>query len=151
MRNRIVAGMADATIVIESKESGGSLITADLANDYSRDVFAVPGNVGQIYSKGCNLLIAKHKAHLITNCNDFLTWMQWKDEIKPKVVQRALFTNFSKEEVEIISILESEGDLNVDTLALKTKTPVSKINVLLFNLEMVGAVKMLPGNKYRLI
>ncbi len=151
MRNRIVAGMADATIVIESKESGGSLITADLANDYSRDVFAVPGNVGQIYSKGCNLLIAKHKAHLITNCDDFLTWMQWKDEIKPKVVQRALFTNFSKEEVEIISILESEGDLNVDTLALKTKTPVSKINVLLFNLEMVGAVKMLPGNKYRVI
>ena len=151
MRNRIVAGMADATIVIESKESGGSLITAELANDYSRDVFAVPGNVGQIHSKGCNLLISKQKAHLITGSNDFLTWMQWKEELKPKSIQRLLFTDFSDEEQLLISILETEGDLSIDSLSTRTKTPVSKTNVLLFNLEMAGAIKTLPGKKYRLV
>lgn len=151
MRNRIVAGMCDATIVIESKIAGGSLITADLANDYSRDVFAVPGNVGQIHSKGCNLLISKQKAHLITDCNDFLTWMQWKDEIKPKAIQRALFTEFSIEEQELIAILETEGEISIDSLSIKAKVSVSKVSVLLFNLEMSGAVKMLPGKKYKLI
>jgi DNA processing protein len=151
MRNRIVAGMSDATIVVESKESGGSLITADFANDYSRDVFAIPGNVGQIYSKGCNLLISKQKAHLITGSKDFLNWMQWNEEKKAKPVQRALFTDFSEEENIFLSILEREGELNVDSLALKANKPVSKVNVMLFNLEMVGAVKMLPGNKYRII
>ena len=151
MRNRIVAGMSDATIVIESKESGGSLITAELANDYSRDVFAIPGNIGQIYSKGCNLLIAKQKAHLITGSNDFLTWMHWKEEEKPKTIQRALFTNFTKEEEELITIFELNGELSIDNLSSKSKFPVSKTSVLLFNLEMVGAVKSLPGKKYRLV
>jgi DNA processing protein len=150
MRNRIVAGMSDATIVIESKESGGSLITAELANDYSRDVFAVPGNVGQVYSKGCNLLISKQKAHLITGSTDFLKWMQWEEEKKIQPIQTVLFTDFTEEEVSIISILQVEGELSVDSLAIKAKTPVSKVSVILFNLEMSGAVKMLPGKKYRL-
>ena len=151
MRNRIVAGMSDATIVIESKESGGSLITAELANDYNRDVFAIPGNVGQIYSKGCNTLISKQKAHLITNSNDFLTWMQWKEDVKPKSVQRMLFVDFSEEEKQLISILEQEGELSMDSLSVKSNNPISKTSVLLFNLEMAGAVKTLPGKKFRLI
>lgn len=151
MRNRIVAGMSDATIVIESKESGGSLITAELANDYSRDVFAIPGNVGQIHSKGCNLLISKQKAHLITGSKDFLTWMQWDKEEKPKLIQRSFFTDFSEDEQKIITILETEGEQNIDILAIKAKLPVSKTSVYLFNLEMAGAVKALPGKKFKII
>lgn len=151
MRNRIVAGMSDATIVIESKDSGGSLITAELANDYARDVFAFPGNVGQIHSKGCNSLIAKQKAHLITGSKDFLKWMQWEKEKKPKAVQRSMFTNFSLEEKTILALLETESELSVDILSIKANLPVSKTNVLLFNLEMSGAIKMLPGKKYRLL
>ncbi len=151
MRNRIVAGMSDATIVIESKESGGSLITAELDNDYARDVFAIPGNVGQIYSKGCNLLIAKQKAHLITGSSDFLEWMQWKEEKVPKTIQRALFTSFTDEEQYLLKLLKENGDQSVDILALKTKTPVSRTSVHLFNLELAGAVKLLPGKKYKII
>lgn len=151
MRNRIVAGMSDATIVIESKESGGSLITAELANDYSRDVFAIPGNIGQIYSKGCNLLISKQKAHLITGSKDFLKWMQWDKENKPKVIQRSFFSDFSPEEQTILSILENEGEQSIDVLSIKAKIPVSKTNVLLFNLEMAGALKTLPGKKFKII
>lgn len=151
MRNRIVAGMADATIVVESKESGGSLITAELANDYSRDVFAIPGNVGQVYSKGCNQLISKQKAHLILGSNDFLSWMQWKEEPTPTTIQRKLFTEFSEAEQHLLALLEEEGELNIDVLSMKLNTPVSKTSVLLLNLEMAGIVKSIPGKKYRLI
>lgn len=151
MRNRIVAGMSDATIVVESKDSGGSLITAELANDYARDVFAFPGNVGQIHSRGCNTLIAKQKAHLITGSKDFLNWMHWGKEKKQQVVQRALFSNFSSEEKTILNLLESDSEQSIDLLSIKAHFPVSKTNVLLFNLEMAGAIKMLPGKKYKLI
>lgn len=151
MRNRIVAGMTDATIVIESKASGGSLITAELANDYSRDVFAIPGNVGQIHSAGCNLLISKQKAHLITGSQDFLKWMHWDEEKKTPSIQTSLFTDVSDEEQLLLSILKLEGELNIDVLSIKAKFSVSKTSVVLFNLEMIGAVKTLPGKKYRLI
>jgi len=151
MRNRIVAGMSDATIVIESKASGGSLITADLANDYSRDVFAIPGNVGQVHSAGCNLLISKQKAHLITGSQDFLKWMHWDEEKKVPSIQTSLFTDVSDEEQVLMSILKSEGELNIDVLSMKAKFSVSKTSVTLFNLEMIGVVKTLPGKKYRLI
>ena len=149
MRNRIVAGMSDATIVVESKDSGGSLITADLANDYSRDVFAYPGNVGQIYSKGCNALIAKQKAHLITNSNDFLKLMQWEDELK-KNVQTQLFTDLTPEEMSIINLFSNESVLNLDVISIKSNLPISKTNVLLFNLELSGIVKSLPGKMYKM-
>jgi len=149
MRNRIVAGMSDATIVVESKDSGGSLITAELANDYSRDVFAYPGNVGQIYSKGCNALIAKQKAHLITNSSDFLKLMQWEEELK-KSVQTQLFTDLSSEEMSIINLFSNESVLNIDVISMKSNLPISKTNVLLFNLELSGILKSLPGKMYRM-
>ena len=151
MRNRIVAGMSDATIVIESKESGGSLITAELANDYCRDVFAIPGNIGQIYSKGCNSLIEKQKAHLLTSPEDFLTWMHWNEEQKTKEIQTSLFQEFTEEENQILTILQSNGELSVDMLSLTAKKSVSQTSVLLFNLEMAGAIKTLPGKKYKVI
>ncbi len=149
MRNRIVAGMSDATIVVESKDSGGSLITAELANDYSRDVFAYPGNVGQIYSKGCNALIAKQKAHLITNSADFLKLMHWEEESK-KIVQTQLFIDLTPEEKSIINLFSADSELNIDVISMKSNLPISKTNVLLFNLELSGILKSLPGKMYKM-
>ncbi len=151
MRNRIVAGMCDATIVVESKNKGGSLITADLANDYSRDVFAVPGNIGQIYSEGCNQLISQSKAHLYLSPAYFLNWMSWDGPKKAKTTQRQLFPDLNEEEKRVVDILEQEGDLHMDALAMKSNNPISKTSVLLFQLEMSGWVKALPGQKYTLL
>jgi DNA processing protein len=152
MRNRIVAGMSDATIVIESKKNGGSLITADLANDYNRDVFAFPGNVGQIHSAGCNLLIQKEKAHLVLNGKDFLNQMNW-DALKGNKpgAQRVCFIELSEQEQEICTILDQTNGEHIDVISLRTKKPVSIINVELFHLEMKGVIKALPGKKYCLI
>lgn len=151
MRNRIVAGMCDATIVVESKHKGGSLITAELANDYSRDVFAVPGNIGQEFSQGCNQLISQSKAHLYLSPDYFLNWMEWKEQKKPKTAQRALFLNLNDEERVVVDILQKEGEQHMDSLAVKSKNPISKTSVLLFQLEMNGWVKALPGQKYVLV
>jgi DNA processing protein len=151
MRNRIVAGMVDAVVVIESKKSGGSLITADLANDYSKDVFAFPGNVDQIFSEGCNLLIQQQKAHLLLNGQQFLKEMNWLDEQKANTFQRSCFIDLSEEEQAICTILEKQNGEHIDVLAFRTKTPISKMNVLLFHLEMKGVVQALPGKKYQMI
>lgn len=151
MRNRIVAGMSDATIVIESKKTGGSLITADLANDYNKDVFAFPGNVGQQFSEGCNLLIQKQKAHLILNGKDFLTQMSWDSPSKKAVGQRSCFVELSEEETQICEVLEGSNGEHIDVLSMRTGITVSKINVLLFHLEMKGILRTLPGKKYCLI
>jgi DNA processing protein len=149
MRNRIVAGIADATIVIESKAKGGSMITADLANDYNRDVFAFPGDVTRPYSEGCNLLFKKNKAHLITHGQEFLKIMNWdSQEIKPK--QKILFEHFDEDEKMILEILSIQNDLHMDILSIRTQISASKMNVLLFNLEMKNAVKQLSGRRYRL-
>jgi DNA processing protein len=149
MRNRIVAGLADATIVIESKSKGGSMITAELANDYNRDVFAFPGDVYRPYSEGCNQLLRTNKAQLITNGNDFLTFMNWnlKNSI-PK--QKILFENFNDEEKMVLEVLKDQTDVHMDVLSIKTQLSPSKINVLLFNLEMKNAVNQIPGKRYRL-
>lgn len=150
MRNRIVAGMCDATIVVESKLKGGSLITADLANDYSRDVFAYPGNVFDENSAGCNLLIATNKAHLIQNGTDFITKMGWDLSVK-NPVQRSVFPSLSAAEQKIVSLLEKTGQMNVDSLAMELNFPSSKLSVLLFQLEMNGVLKSVPGNRCQLV
>lgn len=151
MRNRIVAGMADATIVIESKKSGGSLITAELANDYNRDVFAFPGNVGQQFSEGCNLLIQKNKAQMILNGSDFLKQMNWEEQKNPKVIQHSCFIELSEEEQNVCKFLQGSTGEHIDVLSFKTTMPVSVLNVQLFHLEMKGVIKSLPGKKYTLI
>jgi DNA processing protein len=151
MRNRIVAGMSDATIVIESKVSGGSLITADLAFDYNKDVFAFPGNVGQTYSAGCNLLIQKNKAHLITNGSDFLNFMGWQSA--GGVNQKAQITvlqELTEEEKRVIECLDSSA-LHIDLLALNLKMPISRISVILLTMELKGLIRSLPGNKYGVV
>jgi DNA processing protein len=149
MRNRIVAGLADATIVIESKERGGSMITAELANDYSRDVFAFPGDIGRQTSEGCNLLIKKQKAHLISSSNDFLTFMNW--DAKRVSVQKELELNLEPDEATILNLFENGEILHSDIIGMKAEMSASKINVLLFQMEMKNMVEQLPGKRYRII
>ena len=150
MRNRIVAGMCDATLVVESKKSGGSLITADLAFDYQRDVFAYPGNIHQAFSEGCNLLIQNQKAHLIRNSEDFLRIMDWTDANLTTEIQKPLFASYSPEEQNILNYLQTKGEQHVDYIAADQKQSPGKLNFLLLQLEMQGALKCLPGNRYRI-
>lgn len=147
MRNRIVAGMSDATIVIESKATGGSLITAELAIDYNRDVFAYPGNVGQQYSAGCNKLLQQNKAQLIQSGNDFLKHMYWDEQHTNKVSQPKLFVELEEEERVLIDVMASAPQ-HIDVLSTMLKQPVSKMSVLLLQMELKGLIKSLPGNKY---
>jgi DNA processing protein len=150
MRNRIVAGMCDATIVIESGEKGGSMITAELANDYSRDVFAFPGNVENEFSKGCNLLIQKQKAHLITNSADFIRWMNWDTSIENVSIQKSLFLDLNEEEQLILKIIEDKKEISLDILGLKTGINSSKLSGILLKLELEGMVQQLPGMRYKI-
>jgi DNA processing protein len=150
MRNRIVAGMCDATIVVESKIKGGSLITADLANDYSRDVFAYPGNVFDEHSEGCNSLIANNKAHLIRNGADFLQKMGWDLTVR-NPVQRSIFHSLSTEEQHVMALLEKSGQMNIDSMAMHLNFPSSKLSVILFQLEMNGLIASVPGNRCQLV
>ena len=151
MRNRIVAGMCDATIVIESGEKGGSLITAELANDYARDVFAYPGDIEKPYSKGCNYLIQKQKAHLITSSADFLKFMCWEDDKINKLVQPTLFSNLSPEEEILIKLIQTKKDVSIDVLALKSEIPISMLSGILLKLELDNILKQLPGKRYTLV
>ena len=148
MRNRIVAGMCDATIVIESGERGGSLITAELANDYARDVFAFPGDITREYSKGCNYLIQKNKAHLITSSDDFFEMMNWKDESKNIPNQLQLFSELDENETKIVTLLRENNEISMDVLAIKTEIPIRLMSGILLGMELKGVVKALPGNRF---
>ena len=150
MRNRIVAGMCDATIVIESGERGGSLITAELANDYARDVFAFPGDITREYSKGCNYLIQKNKAHLITSSDDFFEMMDWKDTSKTENKQLQLFAELDEQEQKIVTLLKDSQEVSLDVLAIKTEIPVRLMSGILLGLELKGVVKALPGKRFGL-
>ena len=149
MRNRIIAGLSDATIVIESKESGGSMITADLANDYSRDVFAYPGDVDRMYSAGCNALIKNQKAHLITKSADLLKIMNWENKTIKK--QKLIALDLSSEEQEIVHLLNEQGEVHVDTVIQALNLQPSKLSVLLFNLELKNVIQALRGNRISLM
>lgn len=146
-RNRIVAGLCDATIVVESNAKGGSLITADLANGYSRDVFAYPGNVFQSTSSGCNDLIRSDKAHLITSGKDFLSFMDWHSE---KEVAPSISINhdaLSPSQKQIAIAIGSES-IHIDDLADKTRMDLSTLNIELFDLLMNGVLNELPGKRF---
>ncbi|MES2798412.1 MAG: DNA-processing protein DprA [Bacteroidota bacterium] len=150
MRNRIVAGMADATIVIESKQGGGSLITAELALDYNRDVFAFPGNVTSPSSEGCNQLIRESKAHLVSSGQDVLKFMGWQNSSTNKAAQTTLLLDLEPEEMEIVEQLDGSIE-HIDVLALRMKKPVSALNVLLLTMEIKGLIRSFPGSKYGLL
>ncbi|EHQ24581.1 DNA-processing protein DprA [Mucilaginibacter paludis] len=151
-RNRIVAGMADATIVVEAGIKGGALITAEIANSYNRDVFAFPGRVTDEYSTGCNFLIRNHKAALLTSGADLafvLGWEKTGGEVKPQA-QLMLPIDLSPNESLIFeTIRQNAGQLGIDDLAIKTNLPLSQLAMNLLNLEMQGFVNSLPGKTYR--
>ena len=153
-RNRIVAGMCDATIVIESAEKGGSLITAELAEGYHRDCFAFPGRMSDEYSKGCNRLIRDNKASLLLSAEDFVQAMGWNMQttLSEKVsVQRSLFIELSEEEQKIVAILEKRGNLQINSLVVEADIPVNKMTAILFELEMKGVIRVLAGGIYQLL
>lgn len=148
-RNRIVAGMTDATVVIESGSKGGSLITANLANDYSRDVFAFPGNITSEFSAGCNSLIANNKAHLITGAQDIVNMLGWNHQLKA-TIQTQLFHDLAPDEKEVVALLKTENEMSIDLLSAKLKKPVSKLSSMLLGLEIQGIVAARPGSKFKL-
>ena len=154
-RNRIVAGMSDATIVVESAAKGGALITAELAEDYHRDCFAFPGKTTDVYSAGCNKLIRNNRAALLLSAEDFVETMGWvtsSDSISPKVIQRELFPDLSEEESRVIEILQQSSDgMQINQLVVGADIPVYRMSALLFELEMKGVVRALAGGVYRLL
>ena len=154
-RNRIVAGIADATIVVESAQKGGSLITAEIAESYGRDVFAFPGRIGDTYSEGCNNLIRSNRAGLITSALDFVKAMGWETEVQihqqlSQGLQQELFPDLSEEEQHIVKALTGTDSKQINILAVDTAIPIGKLTSLLFNLEMKGVVRLLSGGCYRL-
>lgn len=154
-RNRIVAGMSDATVIVESAAHGGGLITCSMAQGYDRDVFAFPGRVGDPYSEGCNNLIRDSKAQLITSAEDFVKAMGWTDDAKLATAQRqgierSLFPELSGSEKAIVEAL-AKGDNQLNVLASEMGLPMNQITASLFSLEMKGMVKALAGGMYHLI
>ncbi|CAA9195221.1 DNA-processing protein DprA [Flavobacterium collinsii] len=150
-RNRIVAGMTEATIVIESADRGGSLITANLANDYNRDVFAVPGRVTDKYSQGCNDLIKTQKANVLTSAADLIYILNWNIDNKVKPVQKQLFVELEAEEQKIYDFLLKNGKELLDIIALQCDFPIYKISGLLLNMELKGVIRPLPGKLFEAI
>ena len=155
-RNRIVAGMSDACIVVESAAKGGGLITAEIAQSYDRAVFAFPGAVGMIYSEGCNNLIRDNVAGLISNAEDFIKAIGWQEEVRRQRaladgIERNLFVDLSPEETKIVSLLQQTNDLQLNILSVKSGIPIGQLTALLFQLEMKAVVKPLAGGMYHLI
>ena len=150
-RNRIVAGLSDAVIVIESGKKGGALITANIANSYNRDVFAVPGNLGEKLSEGCNNLIKTNRAALIQSAEDIKYIMGWKNEVQVSIPkQRKLFVKLSEEEKIVYNILKEKNEIDIDTLRFASGLSMSKVAAVLLNMEFERIIISLPGKIYRL-
>ncbi|RRD00980.1 DNA-processing protein DprA [Prevotella sp. OH937_COT-195] len=155
-RNRIVAGISDACILVESSARGGGLITARLARDYNRDVFAFPGRVGDMYSEGCNNLIRNNGAALVTSAQDFAEAMGWTDDAmlgkaRRQGIERQLFPQMSPDETLVFNALQKQNDMQINMISVKTNLPIAKITALLFEMELKGIVKPLAGGQYHLL
>ena len=151
-RNRIIAGLSEATIVIESAEKGGSLVTADIANSYNRDVFAVPGRTTDSQSVGCNNLIKANQAHLLSNPLDVPYLLNWELEDKQKlIIQKQLFVALDPDEKIIYNFLKDNNKQVLDVIALNCNMPTYKLAGLLLNMELKGVVRPLPGKLFEVI
>lgn len=151
-RNRIVAGLSEATIIIESADKGGSLITANIANDYNRDVFAVPGRITDKYSMGCNSLIRGQRANLLTDAADLIYMLNWQlEETKKQPVQKQLFIELDTEEQKVYDYLQKNGKELMDVIALQCEMPIFRISSLLLNMELKGVIRPLPGKLFEAI
>ena len=155
-RNRIVAGMSDACILVESAAHGGGIITVGISFDYGREVFALPGRVGDHFSEGCNNAIRENKAILLTSAEDFVKTMGWEDdalriEAQKKGIERQLFPDLSPEQQRIVDVLTKSNDLQLNQLSVKTGIPIGDITSILFQMEMMGVVKPMAGGNYHLL
>ena len=151
-RNRIVAGICDAVVVIESSKKGGSLITAELGNGYNKDVFAIPGRINDSKSEGCNYLIKNNKAALINSAQDFLEMMNWAPVPKPtSKKQRELFIELSPDEKIVVDILQQQESIQIDELYFKSGLSSSAVATALLMLEMQGIIVTLPGKLYKML
>jgi DNA processing protein len=151
IRNRIVAGMSDATLVIETGTRGGSMITAELANGYNKDVFAVPGKLTDNKSSGCNSLIRNNKAILLTGAQQLIEAMNWEERKKPAAKkQKELFIELSADEKNIVTILEENESVHIDEINLKSGLSSSTVAAVILNLELQNVILSLPGKLYRL-
>ena len=148
-RNRIVSGMVDCLLVVESALKGGAMITAEIANSYDREVFAVPGRVGDIYSEGCNQLIKTNKANLVTNATDIRYVMRWDVDTKIVAKQMRLFRDFSDEEKIVMGVFENNNVVHLDDIIVGTDLSPSKIASVLLSLEFDGVLTALPGKRYQ--
>ncbi len=149
-RNRIIAGIADVTIVVEASLKGGALITAEIANSYNKDVYAFPGRTTDEFSEGCNFLIKTNRAALINTAKDLIYYLGWDDEaVKKEEIQTQLPLNLSKDEQQIVSVLKDKP-LGIDQLCVKTNLQQSKLAIVLLTLEMQGVIVSLPGKIYKL-
>lgn len=151
-RNRIIAGISEATIIIESAKKGGSLVTADIANSYSRDVFAVPGRTTDTYSKGCNALIKNNKAAILSSGKDLIEYLNWDVQQKQaKAVQKQLFVSLSNEEQKVYDFLLQNGKEQLDIISLKCGFAIHQTTTILFQMEMKGVIRPLPGKLFEAI
>jgi DNA processing protein len=150
-RNRIIAGLSDATLVVESGIKGGALVTADIANSYNRDVLAVPGRPDDQWSAGCNSLIRSNKAFLAESSDDIEYFLNWKPEKSKPAIQRTLFSDLDDTEKTIFELLSKQGELTIDTICRSLDIPVYKLSSLLLQMEFKGLLKCSPGNLYRTV
>jgi len=151
-RNRIIAGLSEATVVVESAEKGGSLVTADIAHSYNRDIFAVPGRTTDKFSVGCNNLIKQQKAHLLTSAANLVYLLGWEiDQPEQKVIQKQLFVDLNETEKLVYSYLQSNGKQMLDNVALACNMPIFKVSSTLLSMEMKGAIRPLPGKLFEAI
>lgn len=155
-RNRIVAGMSDACILVESAAHGGGLITCEISQAYNRDVFAFPGRIGDAYSEGCNNLIRSNGAMLITSASDFVKDMGWQDDAKlmrakQQGIERSLFPDLSAAEQAIVDVLSRNNDLQINMISVQSGIDISRLAALLFTLEMKGLIRTLAGGMYHLL
>ncbi|NND53268.1 MAG: DNA-protecting protein DprA [Flavobacteriaceae bacterium] len=150
-RNRIIAGLSEATIIIESAEKGGSLVTADIALSYNREVFAVPGRPSDAQSIGCNNLIKLHRAHVLSQAEDIPYILNWKNKMESASQQKKIFIDLDKDEQLVLDFLKDNGKSLLDIIALKTDMPTYRIATLLLNLELKDLVRPLPGKLFESI
>ncbi len=149
-RNRIVAGIAECVIVVESASKGGALTTARIAAEYSRDVFALPGRTSDLYSRGCNSLIARNVAHLVTDAGDVIDAMGWESKAADDGIQKSLFPDLSADESRIVDYLREKGDARLNNISIDTGIVMSRLMPMMVNLEFKGVVITFPGGSYRL-